>query len=314
MNSYDYLESKYPLYYKTCLYLQDSFLYRDFLKNQEQIPVSYEISERICSDAFKMCGSDWGEYTKKLQILLEVDVEFLKLQASLEKNGKYLYSSFKEVKKEVFEKKERSGSEGVEYLWAVFFSNIFWITHCRVFNFFREDFIDTADQIGTCLEAPTGSGIFLNYFLLENDEWTGKSVDLGDTSISFAKNLAKIHNLSDKIIFSKQDLNEYKTEEKFDRIICVEFVEHVEDPVLILKKLRSLLKLDGKMFFTTVAWAAFVDHIYLYKNIEEIRQHLYESGFSIEKEYIQNIFPKDKDKLTESNIALNFAAIVVPTS
>jgi hypothetical protein len=82
------IESKYPLYYKTCVHLQKSLFYKNVFDEHEIIPVKYEIAERICSDAFTMCNSNWEEYVKKLKNLLEVDIEFLKLQASLEKNGK----------------------------------------------------------------------------------------------------------------------------------------------------------------------------------------------------------------------------------
>ncbi len=306
------IEKEYPIFYKTCLHLQKtSFFYRDIFAANEQIPINYTLAEKMCSDAFAMCHSDWNEYIKKLTNLLEMNVEFLKLQASLEKNGKYLYSSFEEVEKEVFKKKKQEETEGVDYLWGLFFTEIFWVTHHRLFNFFLKEFVSKSPPEGICLDAPVGSGIFLSNFLSINKEWKGTGVDLSDTAIDLAKQLFEINKQSNRVELIKEDINKYKYGVNFDRIICVEFLEHVENPLTILKKLKGLLADDGKVFLTTVAWAAHINHIYLYRSAEEIRNHIARGGFKIEKEYVQNIFPKDAGKLEERNIALNYSAILI---
>ena len=305
------VEREYPLFYRTCLYLQKtSFFYKDIFAANEQIPINYALAEKVCSDAFTICHSDWSEYTKKLTGLLEINIQFLKLQALLEKNGKYLYSSFKEVEREVFKKKKPGEVEGVDYIWGLYFTEIFWVTHHRLFNFFIEEFANKVLSKGTCLDAPVGSGIFLSNFLSINKDWKGIGVDLSDTAIDFAKQLFEINGQLNQIKLIKEDINKYKSGVNFDRIICAEFLEHVENPVAVLKKIKSLLADGGKVFLTTVAWAAAIDHIYLYRNADEIRSHIAQSGLIIEKELIQNIFPKDEGRLEESNVALNYIAVL----
>lgn len=304
-------EELYPLFYKTCIYLQGTFFYHDIFNLCKEIPVNYVLAEKVCHDAFLMCNSDWSTYTKKLNNLLEINIEFLKLQAHLEKDGRYLYSSFKEVEKNVFEDKIPGELGGVEYHWGLYFSQLFWVTHHRVFNFFIKEFIPTEKTTGKCLDIPVGSGIFLTQFLLAHREWKGVGVDLSDTAIDFARKIFSVNGLTGSIDLIKKDFFEFTSVQKFDRVICVEFIEHVEDPVAVLKKLRSMLADGGTLFLTTVTWAAFIDHIYLYKNVDEIREHIGKSGLGIEREYIQNIFPKDAGKLEESKTALNYAAILV---
>lgn len=308
------MEKEYPIFYKTCFYLKKtSFFYKDIFAANERIPINYILAEKMCSDAFAMCHSDWNEYIKKLTNLLEMNIEFLKLQASLEKNGKYLYSSFEEVEREVLKKKKPGETGGVDYLWGLFFTEIFWVTHHRLFNFFLKEFISKSPSKGICLDAPVGSGIFLSNFLSINKEWKGVGIDLSDTAIDLAKQLFEINKQLNQVELIKEDINEYKSGVNFDRIICVEFLEHVEDPVAILKKIKNLLTGDGKVFLTTVAWAAHIDHIYLYRSAQEIRNHIARSGFKIEKEYVQNIFPKDAGKLEESNVALHYTAVLAKT-
>lgn len=301
----------YPVLYKTFLYIEEhSVFYKNIFAASASIPIDFLIAERVCADALLMCNGDWDEYTKRLKNLFEINLEFLKLQDFLEKNRRYLYTSFAEVEEHVFKKERTSDLEGVEYLWGVYFTNIFWVTHHRAFMFFIDEFARKAPATGICLEAPTGSGIFLSNFLDEQPSWTAESVDISQTSMDFATKLHAVKHISEKVHLVTQDLNLYTNEEKFDRIICMEFIEHVEDPVAILKKLHELLADDGKLFLTTVAWAAFIDHIYLYKSAEEIREHIRKSGFRIEKELVQNIFPKDADRLEEREVALNYSAIL----
>lgn len=310
-NSTEELLKDFPLYHRTCEYLKErSFFYKNVFEQDASIPVNHQLAEEICSDVFRMCNEDWALYCQKLENLLQINIEFLKLQAKLEKTGQYLYSSFAEVEKEVFQKQREDGMVGVEYLWGVIFSHIFWVTHHRLFNFFLDEFASGINSEGICLEAPTGSGIFLSQFLRKNPDWSGVSVDLGETSLASAKRFHTLDGLTGKVECVQQDIYQFTHEKQFDRIICIEFIEHVEDPVGIYRKLRSLLKADGKIFLTTVAWAAFIDHIYLYRNAEEIRAHIRESGLKIQQEYLQNVFPKDEGNLEGDRVALSYSAIL----
>ena len=310
-NDTERLKKEYPLYYKTCEYLRlHSFLYENIYDIDIEIPVDRVVAEKICADALSICRGSWEEYLSKLDNFLDTTIEFLKLQRQLEKTGKYKYSTFEEVEREVFKNKNSGALEGVDYLWGLYFSRIFWIPHHRLTNFFLSEFATVENGNGICLEAPTGSGVFLSQFLSLNKGYTGVTVDISETALSFARKLFDRNQQLTRVVLSQDDIYKLKDDIKFDRIICTEFLEHVEDPVAILRILRSLLAEGGKIFLTTVTWTAFIDHIYLYEDIAGIKRHIAESGFVIEKEYIQSVFSKDAKRLGESKVALNFAAIL----
>ncbi len=310
MDTQNSLEKKYPVFYKTCIHLQKSFFYKDIFNANEHIPVNYPLAEKICADVLLLSHNNWDDYVKKVDRLIDINMEFLKLQAHLERDGKYLYSSFEEVEREVFSKKDENDESGVKYLWGLYFTQIFWVTHHRLFNFFINEFVGGCREGGACLEIPVGSGIFLAHFLIHKKNWRGVGIDLSNSAIDITKQLFATNNLNPRTTLLEEDILKYDDSTTYDRIICGELLEHVENPLLILKKLHSLLKKDGKLFLTTVAWAAGIDHIYLYRNADEIREHITLSGFTIEKEFIQNVFPKDKDRVGENNIALNYTAIL----
>lgn len=133
---------------------------------------------------------------------------------------------------------------------------------------------------------------------------------MSDTAISLTENLFNVNNKIKQVSIQKRNFFDFDSSSEFDRIICTEFLEHVEDPLSVLKKLNEILAPSGKVFLTTVVWAAFIDHIYLYRSAEEIRVQIREAGFIIEHEFVQPIFAKDKGKEEGSDIALNYAVLL----
>ena len=77
-----------------------------------------------------------------------------------------------------------------------------------------------------------------------------------------------------------------------------------------LKKLKSLLTKDGKLFVTAAVWAAHIDHIFLYKSAEEVRKHIKEAGLNIENELVQAVFEKDESNPEKEKIPVSYAAIL----
>jgi trans-aconitate methyltransferase len=77
-------------------------------------------------------------------------------------------------------------------------------------------------------------------------------------------------------------------------------LEHVEDPVRLLEKLYELLDENGKVIITTPTNAPAIDHIYLFKNAEDIREVIRKAGFKILEEkciYSENLPPEMAEKM-----------------
>lgn len=305
----DNLQNRYPLVYKTVTYLQASAsFYKKTLTRLLETSFDFELAERICNTALEMSSNNWETYLKNLDKLTEMNYEFLRLQIKLEQTGHYLYTTFKEVE-EVFKKNE--GEFGPNYLWGMYFSLAFWKTHHNYIKMFLQDFVKTNKTQGKVLEIPSGNGFFLSEFLLANNSWYGTGIDLSDASISFSKKLFKVNKIPEKSYrFIKKDFFEFQDSEQFDMVICGEFLEHVEDPLKILKKIHQILKKDGRLFLSVAVFAAHIDHIYLYKNAEEVRNHVRQAEFSIEKELVQTSFDKDEAVPEKSKIPVSYAAIL----
>ncbi len=75
-------------------------------------------------------------------------------------------------------------------------------------------------------------------------------IDASNTNIEIAKFHAKKNDLNIKYLYSSPE--KLKIEKKFDVILNMEIVEHVEDVEFFLKSSSKLLKKEGLMFIATI--------------------------------------------------------------
>jgi 2-polyprenyl-6-hydroxyphenyl methylase/3-demethylubiquinone-9 3-methyltransferase len=100
------------------------------------------------------------------------------------------------------------------------------------------------------LDIGCGGGILSESLALEGAEVVG--IDLAEAGLE----VAKLHLLEsgldiDYQFISAEDLT--KTEsESFDVITCLEMLEHVPDPSLIIEACSKLVKSNGRVFFSTI--------------------------------------------------------------
>jgi SAM-dependent methyltransferase len=146
-------------------------------------------------------------------------------------------------------------------------------------------------------DAGSGFGQY-SYFILKN--WAKAEVlalDLDDTYrqvlLDFLKK--RLYNSIDYVI---ADLVEYKPIEKYDLILSVDVLEHIENDVQVLKHFHDILTSDGKLIISTPSdkdkAAAFVDeHVRAGYSRAEIKSKLNKAGFKIaELEFAYGKFGK----------------------
>ena len=128
------------------------------------------------------------------------------------------------------------------------------------------------------LEIGGGHGAFLLEAIKQFGEHVKyEMVDISSSSLEMAKTFVN----NPKVTFKLQDIYEYKPDEPFEFITMGEVLEHVEEPVKLLKGLGKLLKDDGTVFITTPTNAPAIDHIYLFRNEKEIEEVINEGGFKV---------------------------------
>jgi 2-polyprenyl-6-hydroxyphenyl methylase/3-demethylubiquinone-9 3-methyltransferase len=100
------------------------------------------------------------------------------------------------------------------------------------------------------LDVGCGGGILSDAMAKEGAHVT--AIDQGEKVIK----IAQLHNLESKLDINYKQLNIedfcIKNKNKFDVITCLEMLEHVPDPASIVRACKSLLKPNGRIFFSTI--------------------------------------------------------------
>lgn len=100
------------------------------------------------------------------------------------------------------------------------------------------------------LDIGCGGGILSEALAREGAEVTG--IDQGEKVIKIAKLHSQESQLN--IIYEQINIENFikKNKQKFDVITCLEMLEHVPDPASVIKACSQILKLDGKLFLSTI--------------------------------------------------------------
>lgn len=280
--------------------LDKHFATRNIVQKINNPDYNKEFGEKICNILFKICQNNEGRYDNAVNDFINFSLDFLKLQMELEKTGSYKFKTFQEAKGEVYDDHRLMSTK---YLNGMLLSQAFWINHYKIFDFFINEFCQNNAANGKVIEVPLGTGIFLSEFMEHNGGWAATGCDISKSAIDFAKKVIGLNNPKQINLFEK-DFFEVDGETKYDKIICGELLEHVDNPQDLLSKLNSLLCRNGKIFLTTAIWAAAIDHIYVFKSVEEVREMI-KPFFNIEQELALNVFQnkKPEDKKTPINYA-----------
>ena len=118
----------------------------------------------------------------------------------------------------------------------------------KIINSFKLENSDKPLQKIRLLDIGCGGGLLSEPMSRLGAEVTG--IDASEKNIQVAKLHAKKNNLKIKYLTASPE--NLKIDKKFDVILNMEIIEHVEDVDIFLKSCSSLLKKEGIMFVATI--------------------------------------------------------------
>lgn len=123
------------------------------------------------------------------------------------------------------------------------------------------------------LDYGCGSGALSFYLAKMGNRVTG--VDISKNAISICRNSAKEIGLSKNSSFiSTDEWNRLHSSVKYDLVICIEVIEHLNDDLRIIKKLAGLLRKDGFILITTPSIFAPLSRLGILKSFDDRVGHL----------------------------------------
>jgi len=151
-----------------------------------------------------------------------------------------------------------------------------------MYEFFTGVAARYASQTRHYLEVGGGHGLYLRAFCAASTpEMEADVVDISATSLSLCQAMADRPTAR----FIHRDVHEHQGPPSgYDFITMGEVLEHVEDPVALLRKLHELCAPDGHVLVTTPTNAPAIDHIYLFRDVPHIIDIIHEAGFRVVEE------------------------------
>ena len=152
------------------------------------------------------------------------------------------------------------------YLPALYLTHYLWPHHYRfknwVTNYFCPLLNDRTDY--TFADVGVGTGFYSNLILRNSKNINGVGYDVSDASMEFSRKLLELERLKtgstdEKSFFPGKKHTVYA-------IVCIELLEHLEDPQELICKFYNSLKKNGKLYSAALN-APNRDHIYLYREI-----------------------------------------------
>lgn len=207
------------------------------------------------------------------------------------------------------------------YMRGLYLSYFLWPNHWRILQFFRRctrnallPFKNNSNERLKILEVAPGHGLFTaNVFELANNIEFVQLVDISKTSLEIAQeNLAGIKFVDDtKIVSTCADFINFNTDHRFDYVILGEVLEHVDDPVHFLERIKSLLSTNGVAFLTTCTDAPSIDHCFHYRHCDEVRSQFNSVGLKVISDLeISSVPDQDVAYCYENRLTVNYCALV----
>ncbi len=234
-----------------------------------------------------------------LRMLADVNQEYI---AFLE-TGEYTTKSFEDANRRVY-----NNPEVMEYyMHGLLMSQYLWVHHNDIYKFFVGNITKHKTEVSNYLEIGAGHGMYISEATkLLSDTTSFDVVDISPTSLEISKSFIEKQDIN----YMLSDIYEYEPSEKYDFITMGEVLEHVEDPISLLKCVSGLLKDSGTLFITAPANAPAIDHIYLFKNAEDIRDVITAAGLTITKEYAEFVEDVSPEIAEQYKIALMYGAFL----
>lgn len=254
---------------------QDTLHAKKLKRNLKNLSSDYETKCNVFLEKYQNYLSSSNKSLENgVDNYLKMIADFMYEQLRFSETGKYSSTSFEEVNKRVY-----NNPEVMDYFMnGLLLSQVLWKHHYSIFSFFSQNFPKYKNNIYNYLEIGGGHGLFISEainVLGNNTKFT--LVDISPTSIEVSKKFIGAHPVE----YVLSDIFKYETNTKYNFITMGEVIEHVEDPVALLNKLKELLAPNGVIFMTTPTNAPSIDHIYLFRNAQEVIDIIQKAGLEV---------------------------------
>jgi SAM-dependent methyltransferase len=179
-----------------------------------------------------------------------------------------------------------------QYLPGLLLSHYLWTHHYQQINYFKTFFVPALrnNAVTNFAEVGVGTGIYSRMLLDELPAMSGVGFDISPPSLKFADRHVASYGFGRRYEVRMQNIITAPPEHQFQSLVCVEVLEHLEDPVALLEGLKAMAAPGAKMFVTAALNAAHADHIYLYREPADVLAQVAQAGLHVENLFLANAY------------------------
>lgn len=228
-------------------------------------------------------------------------MDLMRRQRRFERDRTYPVKAYGDTVSEVYLDEQYMLSE---YLPGLILSHFLWPHHCWHSRFFDSAFVSQMQLRGASqfVEVGVGTGLYSRKVLQSVTTASGTGVDISPASLMFAERHIKAFDLENRYATEIRDIVAEPLA-PVEWLICVEVLEHLDDPLSFLRVLRDAVAPGGRAFITAALNAAHVDHIYLYETYDAVGDHLQTAGFALEQAFVGTAYPPPKPGVPVPTVA-----------
>lgn len=221
-------------------------------------------------------------------------------------NGCYRYSKIEEVDKKIYQNPKYMKM----YMIGLALSTYLLTSHREYMRWFKLQVANYRTG-NVWLEVGPGHGEYFIWAINNTDYQKYYGIDISETAVKMSKNIVSAQVESDKqVLIEKKDFFDLPVDVTYDAIVVGEVIEHVEQPQLFLKKIKELSNENTFIYMTTVVNCPQKDHIYLFNNVSEIEQMLFDTGFEVVEKLYVPTNNYSMEKAEKKKVAINVAYIL----
>lgn len=261
-------------------------------------------------DYLQFCISEDVSLDRLAQAYRTITDDTLREQIHFRRNGRYRHSTFEDVASSVYFDPEYM----LLYMYGLALTLYLWPNHLEIVRYFRGAITDVRGS--AYLEIGPGHGAFFRQAVALGGFQSYLGVDISPTSLDLTQRLLSRQGaLPDKRDWQLMlsDFLEFGSDgRRFDAVVMGEVLEHVERPEAFLVRIREVCRPGAFIFVTTAVNAPAVDHIYLFRSVEEVTSMAAKAGLRVVDVLAVPYKGLSMQETTTQQLPINVAMILSP--